>query len=61
VAFRSRPWWAMSTTAGVSSVNKRWLRQLKLLLPGVLLAGRGGEGQGTDDDWEFMQWRTQRN
>jgi hypothetical protein len=54
VAFRSRQWWTMSTAAAVSSVNKRWHRQLKLLLPGVLLAGRGGEGQGTDGDWEFV-------
>jgi hypothetical protein len=42
--------WAMSSA---TSANKRWLRQLELLfLFGVLLAGRGDEGEGSDSDRE---------
>jgi hypothetical protein len=52
----SRPWWAHSRAAVASSVNKRWLRQLPLLLLlGVLSAGRGGEGQDTDGDKESVE------
>jgi hypothetical protein len=44
---------ATSNTTAVISVNKRWLWKLKLLfLLGVLLAGRGSEGEGTNDDME---------
>jgi hypothetical protein len=43
----------MSSATTASSVNKRWLWQLKLLfLRGVLLVGRGGEGEGTNGDRE---------
>jgi hypothetical protein len=39
----------------MSSVNKRCLQQLHLLLLlGVLLASRGGEGQDTDGDKESV-------
>ena len=55
VARRSRPWWAPSGGTATSSVNKRFLQLLHLLLLlGVLLAGRGGEGQDTDGGKELL-------
>jgi hypothetical protein len=55
VARRSRPWWAPSGVTATSSVNKRFLQLLHLLLLlGVLLAGRGSEGQDTDGDKESV-------
>ncbi|KAK1619182.1 hypothetical protein QYE76_024699 [Lolium multiflorum] len=55
VAWRSRPWWAFSGAAAVSSVNKRRLQQLQLLLLlRALLAGHGGEGKGAEGDKELV-------